>query len=68
MENLTRTGTVGLELTREEVIDIKGRVDALLRKAQCREVNTTVLDLIYHVGNELMSIDDEITSILEDCE
>ena len=64
-KELTRNGVVGLELTREEVIDLKGRVDAVMRKAQCREVNCDVLDLLYHVGNELADIDNAITEIIE---
>ena len=62
---LTRTGTKGLELTREEVIDVTFKVSAIIRKAQCREVNCEVLDLLEHVVNELTAIDNEITDILE---
>lgn len=43
MANLTRVGTVGLELTREEVCNLIGAVGAVIAKAQCREVNCDVL-------------------------
>jgi hypothetical protein len=36
MAELTLNGTKGLELTREEVIDLGFKVSALVRKAQCR--------------------------------
>lgn len=62
---LTRNGTKGLELTREEVIDVTFKVSAIIRKAQCREVNGEVLDLLEHVVNELIAVDNEITDILE---
>ena len=39
MSKLTRIGTVGLELTREEVIEAKALIDGIMRKAQCREAN-----------------------------
>ena len=65
MSKLTRNGMVGLELTREEVVDIKGRLTAILRKAQCREVNCEVLDLLEHVEGELEQIDNRLTEIIE---
>jgi hypothetical protein len=49
MAELTLNGTKGLEMTREEVIDLGFKADALVRKAQCREVNQDVLDLIRNV-------------------
>ena len=65
MPKLTRNGMVGLELTREEVIDIRQRVIALERKAECREVNCEVLDLLEHVEGELEQIDNRLTEIIE---
>lgn len=65
MENLTRNGVVGLELTREEVIDIKAKVDAVVRKAQCREVNCDVVDELDYIGTRLTEVEDIITKILE---
>ena len=64
-KELTRNGVVGLELTREEVIDLGFKADALVRKAQCREVNQDVLDLIQDVVEKLTEADNLITNILE---
>ena len=65
MAELTLNGTKGLEMTREEVIDLGFKADALVRKAQCREVNQDVLDLIRDVVEELTEADNLITDILE---
>lgn len=64
-KELTRTGIVGLELTREEVNDILGEVKSLIRKAQCREVNEIVLGQLYHIEDELDAVDSTLTGILE---
>lgn len=58
-------GTKGLELTREEVIDLSFKVSALVRKAQCREVNQDVLYLIQDASEKLDEADIIITKILE---
>lgn len=63
---LSRVGAVGLELTREEVIDIKHLIDAVERKAQCREVNCEVLEQLMEASNLMDNIDDMITDILEE--
>jgi len=68
MANLTRVGTKGLELTREEVIDLAHNVQSIIRKAQCREVNCDILDMLDKVSSELSAIDAEITEILEEDE
>ena len=65
-QELTRTGVVGLELTREEVIDLKAQVEAVVRKAQCREVNSDVVDELDYISTRLADLDDSITNILED--
>jgi len=65
MVELTLNGTKGLELTREEVIDLGFKADALVRKAQCREVNQDVLDLIQDASEKLDEADRIITEILE---
>ena len=62
---LTITGVVGLELTREETNDILGAVRSLLRKAQCREVNEVVIDQLAHIEDELDAVDSTITGILD---
>lgn len=65
MTKLTRNGGVGLELTREEIADAMGAVVAIERKAQCREVNCDVLDLLTEAKKKLMEADDMITEILD---
>ena len=64
-KELTRNGIVGLELTREDVNDILGDVKALIRKAQCREVNEVVIDLLSHIEDELDAVDSTLTGIIE---
>lgn len=66
MAKLTRNGVVGLELTREEVVDVIAKIDALVRKAQCREVNGDVLDILNEARGVLNRADILITFILED--
>ena len=64
-KKLSRVGAVGLELTREDVVDIKHLIDAVERKAQCREVNQDVLEKLMEASNLMDNIDDIITDILE---
>ena len=64
-QELTRTGVVGLELTREEVIDLRAQVKAVVRKAQCREVNCKIIDNLTAVSQTLGIIDCIITETLE---
>ena len=66
VKELTRVGIVGLELTREEIIDIKESLRAVMRKAQCREVNEEIIDSISSVINELGKIDRKITTELDE--
>ena len=66
MANLTRVGTKGLELTREEVIDLVYKVQGIIRKAQCREVNCDIIDMLDKVSSELCVIDAGITEILDE--
>ena len=66
MAKLTRNGVVGLELTREEIADVIANIDAIVRKAQCREVNTDVIDILDEARGLLDRADSEITQILED--
>ena len=53
MADLTRNGIVGLELTREEVIDLKGKLCGVKRKAECREVNCAILDMLAEIADKL---------------
>lgn len=66
VKELTRVGIVGLELTREEIIDIKESLRAVMRKAQCREVNEEIIDSISSVINELVKIDRNIGTELDE--
>lgn len=56
----------GLLKTREEVIDIQFAVAALMRKAQCRQVNCDVIDMLEEARRELVSIENELTIIIGD--
>ena len=64
-KELTRVGVAGLELTREEIADAMGAVDAIIRKAQCREVNQIVLDQLSNAREYLDMADSSLTGILE---
>ena len=64
-KELSRVGAVGLELTREDIADTIGMIDAIVRKAQCREVNEDVIDILYEAKNKLDEADTLITKILE---
>ena len=64
-KELTRTGIVGLELTREEVIDVAHRIRAIERKAACREVNCDILDMLAVASKYLDDIDNKMTEIIE---
>lgn len=64
-ERLTRVGTLGLELTREEVIELANKVRALERKCVCRYVDVEIADMLAHVSMELDEIDDKISRGLE---
>ena len=64
-KELSRVGAVGLELTREDIADLTGKVDAVIRKAQCRGVNVSVLDFLDKANEYLRRADRTITEILE---
>ena len=57
-----------LAKTREEIIDLYYKTKALLRKAQCREVNCDIIDALNKVSNDIANIEIEITNILEEVE
>lgn len=65
MADLTRNGVVGLELTREEVIDLKYKTRALIAKAQCREVHGDIVHEIEGVAISLFNVEQLITELLE---
>ena len=56
----------GLLKTREEVVDIQFTVAALMRKAQCRQVNCDIIDMLEEARRELVSIENELTIIIGD--
>ncbi len=55
----------GLLDTREEAIELRFKIIALKRKAQCREVNSNILDRLMFAANMLADVDEEITKLLE---
>lgn len=65
-KELSRVGAVGLELTREDVIDLIYQVRAVKRKAQCREVSSDIIDELVAIVKSLNQIDAEITGVLDD--
>ena len=52
--------------TREEIIDLRYQVAALIRKAQCRAVNCSILDGLDDIEKRLADLDDEMTEIIGD--
>ena len=64
-KQLTRTGVVGLELTREEVVDLICKVSAVGSKAQCREVNCDIIDSLADIELSLKMVYNNITEILD---
>jgi hypothetical protein len=55
----------GLLDTREEAIELRFKIIALKRKAQCREVNSNILERLMYAANMLADVDEEITKLLE---
>ena len=49
--------------TREEVVELHYKALALLRKAQCRQVNCEIIDQIQEVADILEAIDECMTDI-----
>lgn len=64
-KELSRVGAVGLELTREDVCDLIGKVGAVGAKAACREVNCDVLDSLADIEQKLKEVYNQITNIIE---
>ena len=56
----------GLLKTREEVVDIQFAIAALMRKAQCRQVNCDIIDMLEEARRELVSIENKLTIIIGD--
>lgn len=55
-----------MEKTREEVIELAYMVEAVERKAACRQVNCAVLDKLIKVAEYLHCIDGMLTEIIGD--
>lgn len=60
------TGADGLRQTREDVIDIKCDLSALIRKAQCRQVNSDIIDNLDCVMKALRHIESDLTDLIGD--
>lgn len=57
---------LAMKETREEIIDLRYKVAALIRKAQCRAVNCSILDGLDDIEKRLADLDDEMTEIIGD--
>ena len=55
-----------MKQTREEIIELRYKVAAVLRKAQCREVNCEIIDWLDRIEKDLESMDNVITDIIGD--
>lgn len=55
-----------MKQTREEIIELRYKVAAVLRKAQCRAVNCEIIDALAKIENELEVLDDKMTEIIGD--
>ena len=55
-----------MKQTREEIIELRYKVAAVLRKAQCREVNCEIIDRLAKIEKELACMDDVMTDIIGD--
>lgn len=55
-----------MEKTREEIIELRYNVSAVLRKAQCRAVNCDVIDALAIIEQELEGLDNLMTEIIGD--
>ena len=60
------TGADGLRQTREDVIDFKCGLSALIRKAQCRQVNSDIIDNLDYVMKTLRHIESDLTDLIGD--
>lgn len=55
-----------MKQTREDVIDLRFQVEAVLRKAQCRAVNCEIIDTLDTIAGELEALDDRMTELIGD--
>lgn len=59
-------GGITMEKTREDIIDLRYRVSAVLRKAQCRAVDCDIIDRLAIIEKDLDTLDEDITKIIGD--
>ena len=52
--------------TREDIIELRYKVAAVLRKAQCRAVNCDIIDSLYSIEQQLQNLDNQMTEIIGD--
>ena len=52
--------------TREEVIDLRYKVEAAMRKSQCRAVDCDTVDTLDRIAKELAELDDHLTELIGD--
>lgn len=52
--------------TREEIIDLRYKVEAVMRKAQCRAVDCDTVDALHKIAKELEALDDHLTELIGD--
>ena len=55
-----------MKKTREDIIELRYKVSAVLRKAQCRAVNCDIIDRIAIIEKDLETLDEDITKIIGD--
>lgn len=52
--------------TREEVIDLRYKVEAAMRKAQCRAVDCDTVDELGRIACQLAALDEHLTELIGD--
>ena len=52
--------------TREEIIELRYKVEAVMRKAQCRAVDCDTVDALDKIGKELAKLYDHMTELIGD--
>lgn len=55
-----------MKQTREDVIDLRFQVEALMRKAQCRAVDCDTVDALDRIAKDLAELDDHLTELIGD--
>ena len=55
-----------MKKTREEIIELRAQVGAVMRKAQCRAVDCDIIDRLAIIEKDLDTLDEDITKIIGD--